>query len=178
MYDVDHLTDYIAEQYKIYEKIILIYNHKSISIPNNFNYTNILLNLSDKYSNYLFIIFNNDDNIKKQNIISFYDIYKYYNLELPIGYGIQFSYLSLLVNKIICKDSGLCYYIFNNELKFVNKKVLWLTCKSLDQIVNKCNEYWNKEACVKKLDFNFETFDSCNKNEEDIIKKMSFFISN
>lgn len=170
-YYVNHLKLYILEKKKIYNKIILIFNNISNANYINFDYYDILIKLSSENLDYLFITFIKDSRINIKNIISICDIYNDFNLSLPNDYGINFSYLGKFADKIICKDSGPSYFLFNKYLKNKKNIFLWLTNESPE---NKCSNYFNKYSCLNN--YYLEIFIISNLNNNQIFDKINNFI--
>jgi hypothetical protein len=125
-YNCNFLNKFINDNKIIYKKIILVYNNKITTFIglNNIDHNYYIKTLSNKYIDFLFITFD-ETQLNSNNVISFSKIYEKYNIELPKCRGIQFSYLSILSDKVITLLSGcsqLCYHILNINQK--NKFVL------------------------------------------------------
>jgi len=170
-YNIDHLKFYILEKKNIYNKIILIYNNNSNANNINFDYLDILLKLSNENLDYLFITFIKEKRLNIKNITSIYDIYNDLNLILPHDYGINYSYLGKYADKIICKDSGPSYFLFNKYLKNKKNTLLWLTNGSPE---NKCINYFNKFSCLNN--YYLEIFIISYLNNNEIFDKINNFI--
>ena len=121
-YDCDFLESFIIENKNIYEKIILIYNLIPTTFHVYFNHNIYLENIA--YKNYLFITFN-ETNLNIKNIISIKNIYDLYNKQLPLSYGIEFSFLSLISDKVVLLPSGASLMSFNNQ-NLQNKFIIFI----------------------------------------------------
>jgi len=174
-YDCNFLNEYINEMKQKYLKIILIIDNNPTTFSNlNINHSFYLKKLSKKYKNYLFINFT-ERNLNIENIISFENIYKLHNKELPTGFGIQFSYLSFLVNKVILLPSGCSLFCFNDDN--IENKYLMLFSNNLEYTTY-CNNYNDNILCSKNIgwkvkilnvDFNKFSKDYITRNIENFI---------
>jgi hypothetical protein len=160
-YDIDHLNLFINEKKNIYKKIILIYNVNLttfislLKIDHNF-YINIL---SNKYKDFLFITFN-ETNLNKDNIISINKIYNLSNKILPSSFGIQFSYLSELSDKVILLPTGPCLFCINDK-NIKNKFMMIFDKKNNIYCCPYCdsnNDINNSILCENNLSWNVQLF--------------------
>ena len=154
-YDIEFIKTYILDKQKSYDKIILYYNNdvRTKTDLNKINHNFILQSLSNNNNNYLFITFKKLDFIKN-NIISINEIYENHNKIIPIGVGIQFSYISILSNKVIGPISGNMQLCLHNENKHIKNKFLFINNSS---DINHDNPNENL-ACVAKFDWFLTTY--------------------
>lgn len=156
-YDCNFLQNFINNNKKVYSKIILIFNLvPSTFYSLSFDHSFYLNKLAIKYPNYLFITFN-DQNLNYKNIISIKKIYDLNNKDLPISFGIQFSYLSLLADKVLLLPTGPSLFCVNNN-NIQNKFLIFLdigTNKNPYNTVH-CQDinYHDKLLCTSKFNWN------------------------
>jgi hypothetical protein len=130
LYKTDYLNNYIRVKKNTYSKIILVYNCRVSSYLslNDINHNYYLNKISSQYPEYFFITFASSGLIK-ENIKSFSEIYnECFNSQVNSSYGIDFSYLSNIVDKVIMLMSGvsqLCYSSLNLNDK--NKFLMFIT---------------------------------------------------
>ena len=78
------------------------------------------------------------------------NVYSQYN-KLPVNYGIEFSYLTILCDKVIYIPSGLCTLGFHNERTNVKNKYMILFCICNEQTGKYvCDEYLDEYLCLSK----------------------------
>jgi hypothetical protein len=130
LYNINYLNDYICVKKNTYSKIILVYNCKVTSYLslNSISHNYYLDKLSSEHPEYFFITFASSGLIK-ENIKSFSEVYnECFNSEVNISYGIEFSYLSIIVDKVVMLMSGvsqICYNTLNLNNK--NKFLMFIT---------------------------------------------------
>ena len=114
-YNGDFIHKFISENKKTYEKIVLISNNNPTTFITLNNITKrYLLPIINKFPNYLFITF--EDTIKQSdNLISIKKIYQKTETPINQNYGLIFSLLSKLSDKVILIPSGASLTCFNNE---------------------------------------------------------------
>ncbi len=173
-YNVTFLRKYMEEQKQTYKKIILIMNLSVTTTIklNEINHDNYLHYFSSKYPEYLFITFNKIGN-NNNNIISMNDINEENKIELPLShYGINFSYLSTLCDKLICLSTGPGLYCLNEENKYIKNKVILID--SITCIAAKCIN--NEEfMCTHKYDYYFKRY--YYSSNDDLILELENFIN-
>jgi len=172
-YNCEHFDNYFKEIKKTFSKVILIYNGLSGTYVkvNNIKHVGYLNILTEKYPDYFFLTFNETE-IEKNNIICAKTIYEK-NARSSINYGIEFSYLTNLCDKILYIPSGLSLLGFYNTPKIKNKcAILFCIC---DEQTGKfvCDEYSSDNLClekykiyIKKIWINKTTFEVMNEIEE------------
>jgi hypothetical protein len=179
-YDCYFLDDYMIKQKQKYNKIVLYYNLpvNSMTDLNNIDYNQVLLNINDP--NILYITFL-PSKITYNNVISIKEIYNNYNKVLPIGFGIQFSYLSIYCDKIISLASGSAMSILNWQNKFIKNKILMITSNNLDTTVLPIShdDYSKKSACVAKFDWYITIYNYSENNDNNMLYNyLNKFINN
>jgi len=130
LYNINYLNDYICAKKTTYSKIIIVYNCKVSSYLslNSISHNYYLNKLSSEHPEYFFITFVTSG-LMKENIKSFSEVYnECFNSQVNISYGIDFSYLSTIVDKVIMLMSGvsqICYNTLNLNNK--NKFLMFIT---------------------------------------------------
>lgn len=180
--DVKELIhNYITTQQTRYKKIISLFNIRPTTFVNlgNINYSYLLIKIAQKYPDYLFIPFNEVDNQQLSslpNVISFQTICEKNNFVFSVNNGIAFTYLTSITDKIIGCGSGFCQMSFNDELKNITNKYLFIhdsspsgnpgncpTCnnynldgflctKKYGLFINVCNYEYSDELLLDKID--------------------------
>jgi hypothetical protein len=160
----------MIKQKQKYNFIILYYNLpvKSMEDLNIIDYDQLLSNIYDP--NILYITFLPTQQ-KFNNVISIKEIYDNYNKILPIGFGIQFSYLSIYCDKIISLASGSAMPILNNQNKFIKNKILMITSNNLNHMSYQItHDDSSKElACVAKFDWYITIYNYSDNNDNNML---------
>ncbi len=142
--------EYINKVKNVFSKVILIYNNHTPTYHNLRVNHNIYIDLlSEKYPNYFFLTFN-ETNIQRDNVTTMRNVYSNYD-KLPLNYGIEFSYLTILCDKVIYIPSGLCTLGFHNERTNIKNKYVILFCICNEQTGRYvCDEYIDEYLCLSK----------------------------
>ena len=122
-YDKNNLIKiYVDSKKTTYSKIVLICNSNPTTMISLREFSKYYLNeITDKYSEYLFITFEeNNNNIKKNNLISIKDITNINN----INYAITFSLLSKYVDKVLLLPTGIGLMCYDNN-NIINKYIIF-----------------------------------------------------
>jgi hypothetical protein len=176
-YNVIFLKKYIEEKKYTYKKIILITNiNVSTTIKlNEIDHNKYINYFSSKYPEYLFITFNKIET-NSLNVISMNDINNENNIDLPLShYGINFSYLSTLCDKVLCLATGPGLFCLNEENKYVENKFIMLdSIDPINYLAPKCIKNENI-LCTSKYNFYFKHYYYLN-NDELILELENFFI--
>ena len=176
LYDCNFLNDYMINQKKKYNKIVLYYNLSVNTIVdlNKFDNNQIITNTYDP--NILYITFL-PTQLSYDNVISIKDIYDNYNKTLPIGFGIEFSYLSIYCDKVISKASGSMFPILNNQNKHLKNKLLIITGNNVDNLsLQITHDDPSKElACVAKFNWYMTVYNYSDNNN---INMLCDFVNN
>jgi hypothetical protein len=175
---VNFLRKYIEEQKLTYKKIILIMNIKVTTTLklNEINHEKYLHYFSSKYPEYLFITFNKIENNNNNNIISMNDINEENKIYLPSShYGINYSYLSTLCDKLICLATGPGIFCLNEENRYIKNKIILID--SLDPM-----NFWSPKCikngefmCTDKCEFYFKHY--YYSTNDDLIIELENFIN-
>lgn len=174
-YNCEFLNDYIENLKKKFKKIILFYNNlvTTYNVFNYMDYTNIINIISEMYPDFMFITFKNTY-LNKPNVIDISTIYINNNIILPKAFGIEFTYLNTLCDKVFFSPSGLSQLGFYNENMIKNKYAI-LYCKCNEMIsMYVCDECENENLCIEKYNF------YCKKiwiNSDNLINQMDNFIN-
>jgi hypothetical protein len=141
-YNVQPLKD-LFDKIKInYKKTVGVFNHISDTIKVGVYDFNVI-ELADKYPDYLFFTFFDTPSIRK-NIITLSQMYARIGIPIPHGAGIQFAYIASLTDKILAKYSGPCYFLIGarDNILFLDKKSNHLA---------KCeDDYYSNYTCLKR----------------------------
>jgi len=169
-YDCYFLDNYMIKQKQNYTKIVLFYNLpvKSMADLNKIDYDQLLSNIYNP--NILYITFLPTKQ-KYNNVISIKEIYDNYNKILPIGFGIQFSYLSIYCDKVISLASGSSMTILNYQNKFIKNKILMITSNNLNHMAHQItHDDSSKElACVSKFDWYITVYNYSDNNDNNML---------
>jgi len=153
-YNCEFLNDYIVNLKKQFKKIILFYNNfvTTYILFNNLDYTKLINIISEYYPDFIFITFKNTD-LNKPNVIDISTIYINNNFILPNAYGIEFTYLNTLCDKVFFSPSGLSQLGFYNENMIKNKyAILYCKCNLITPMCI-CDECENENLCIEKYHF-------------------------
>jgi len=165
-YNCKFFNEYFEKIRNVFSKIILVYNYNPITYHLNVNHNTYIEFLSNKYPNYLFLTFN-ETNMNKDNVKVVRSIYNESN-EIPLNYGIEFSYLTFLCDKVIYVPSGLSAISFYNEKNIINKYIL-LYCTSHWIGIYACDKYFDEYLCTNKYNiFIHKAFVSNNNLTNDL----------
>lgn len=124
-YNCNFLKDFISDKKTKYDKIIIVYNVKANTLVDvNTIDHNLYINKILQYNNYFIITFFKTD-ILKDNIVSIEEIYNHYN-RVSLNYGIEMSYMSIYVDKVITISSGVFLPCINKENKNIDNKFLMI----------------------------------------------------
>jgi hypothetical protein len=110
-----YIEDFIEQNKKKYEKIILICNNIPTTFISLEHITNgYLPGIIARFPNYLFITFQKTL-LQKENLISINQIYEKTNTQITNNWGIMFPLLSKLSDKVILLPTGPSLTCFNNQ---------------------------------------------------------------
>jgi len=175
-YDCDFLDNYIIDLRKKYNKIILYYNVSvnTMSDLNEIDRDQILINIYDPSILYITFL---PTKLNYNNIISVKDIYDNHKKSLPVGFGIQFSYLSIYCDKVISFASGISLSYLNDKNKYIKNKLVMITANNIDNISQQItHDDPSKElACVAKFDWHITVYNYSDNNN---INMLYDFINN
>ena len=147
IYNVDR---YLIEIKNKYKKIIFVSNGVTQSGQSvNFNFDPIIDYLSNKFTNYLFIM-TNDTSLIKNNIVKSKDIINIQNCDLN-----ENSYLSTKCDVIIGRASGTYTFALNSENILNDKKQIFINVTSLPDF------YFGVKECINenKIVYGITNFD-------------------
>ena len=176
-YDVDFLKEYIENIKSKYSKIILYSNQVVTTFTklNEIEYNNNLNYLVTKFKNYFFITFIKS-NCNNDNVISIEDILYLTVNNKKRNIGIDYSYLSTICDKVIALNSGLGYYMLNEENKNIHNKILLLSSQiNLNpdfELAPFCNV--NNLNCINKYNFYIKLYNYI--NNESLLQEIITFI--
>ena len=130
LYNINYLNNYICVKKTTYIKIITVYNCAVTSYLslNSICHNYYLDKISSEHPEYFFITFVSSG-LMKENIKSFCEIYnECFNSQVNSSYGIDFSYLSTIVDKVIMLMSGVSQLCYNSlNLNDKNKFLMFIT---------------------------------------------------
>lgn len=177
-YEIPIFTDFIKINKGKYKKIILICNVNPTTFITTVNITKkYLSHLSNKYTEYLFITFNNE--LSLTNVISISQIYNLYNQMSTTRNSIIFSYLSTHCDKVILLPTGpsLCCY---NNIHDENKYMMFFDYSSHGN-PGGCpycsDDIYKTKLCMIKMDWHINICQINNKDENYIRNYVEEFIN-
>ena len=173
-YNCDFLKDFITDKKNKYDKIIIFYNGKvNTHIQLNTIDHNLYINKIGEYNNYFIITFFKTD-IVKDNIISIEEIYNQYN-RVSLNYGIEMSYMSIYVDKVITLASGVFLPCTHEKNKNIDNKFLMIHNENVGGYI--CH-FENNYTCFRKLGWYVKNIYYKNDDIEALSNGIIDFINN
>ena len=178
-YNCNFLKDFITEKKKKYNKIIIVYNVKANSIIylNTMDHNLYIIKICE-YNNYFIITFFKTD-IVKENIISIEEIYKQYN-RVSLNYGVEMSYMSTYVDKVITLASGVFLPCIHEKNKNIDNKFLIIHTENVHDLNGGgyiCH-FENNYTCFRKLGWYIKNIYYKNDDNEALSNGIIDFINN
>ena len=158
-YNGNFINNFISVNKKKYEKIVLISNNSPTTfITLNSITEKYLRPIVNRFPNYLFITFE-DTILHFANLISIKNIYKQTGTQIDKNWGIMFSLLSKLSDKVILIPSGVSLTCFNNET--IKNKFMMFFDYSVSGNPGKCPHCNNikDKLCTDRLNWDITLID-------------------
>lgn len=174
-YNCNFIDNFIIKNKETYEKIVLICNNSPTTFISMKNISQLYLsNIIDKFPKYLFITFENE-NLIKSNLISIKEIYKQSDIPIPNNWGIMFSLLAKLCDKVVLLPTGPALACFNNQIH--ENKFMMLFDYSDSGNPDGCNYCKNsrEKLCTNRFSWDITLMD-VNYNDVSIKDKICYFI--